>query len=202
MFPEAASLGFTSQAGVSCENVTCDFSDAYCHVLVHPEELKNCLVAAPLSPSGSDQNVALMCPMGFDSKGAPLTWCRVAAAPGRAAQAVLVGARWSGHAAGRSNTWMTPQLAWRTHASRQTASNRVTLLVRSRIQSRLGQSDEVQSGQMDRFGVRTRFSKPCGHCPNHSQNCRCVQARCARTVGRTDVAFEETPLARGKAAGS
>ena len=103
LFSEAASLGFTSEAGVSCENVTCDFSDAPCHVLVHREELKNCSVAAPPSPSGSDQNVALMCRMGFGSKGAPLTWCRIAAALGRAAQAMLVGARWSGQAAGRIN---------------------------------------------------------------------------------------------------
>ena len=42
LFSEAASLGFTTNAGVSCENVTCDFSDAYCHVWVRPEELKNC----------------------------------------------------------------------------------------------------------------------------------------------------------------
>ena len=39
LFSEAVSLGFTSKTDVSCENVTCDFSDAYCHVLVHPEEL-------------------------------------------------------------------------------------------------------------------------------------------------------------------
>ena len=73
LLSEAASLGFTSEAGVSCEKVTCDSSDAYCHVLVPAEELKNCLVAAPPSPSGSDQNVALTCRMGFGSKGAPLT---------------------------------------------------------------------------------------------------------------------------------
>ena len=70
VFSEAASLGFTTNSGVSCENVTCDFSDVHCHVLVHPEELKNCLVAAPPSPSGFDQNVALMCRMGFGSKSA------------------------------------------------------------------------------------------------------------------------------------
>ena len=35
LFSEAASLGFTSEAGVSCENVTCDFSGACCLVLVH-----------------------------------------------------------------------------------------------------------------------------------------------------------------------
>ena len=64
LISEAASLAFTSEAGVSCENVTHDFSGAYCHVLVHPEELKNCLVAALPSPSGSDQNIALMCRMG------------------------------------------------------------------------------------------------------------------------------------------
>ena len=88
LFLEAVSLGFTSKTDVVCENVTCDFSDAYCHVLVHPDELKNCLVAAPPSPSGSDQEIAMMCRMGFGSKGAPLTWCRIAAALGRAAQAV------------------------------------------------------------------------------------------------------------------
>ena len=149
LFSEAASLGFTTNSGVPCENVTCDFSDAYCHVLVHPEELKNCLVAAPPSPSGSDQNVALMCRMGFGSKGAPLTWCRIAAALGRAAQAMLMGARWSGHAAGRVNIQRrpTPQFAWHTNAARQAASSRVTLLDRSRVQSRLGKGDEVQSGQ-------------------------------------------------------
>ena len=43
LLSEAASLGFTPEASVSCENVTCDFSDAYCHVLVHPEELKKLL---------------------------------------------------------------------------------------------------------------------------------------------------------------
>ena len=99
LLSEAASLGFTTNAGVSCENVTCDFSDACCHVLVH-----HCLVAAPPSPYGSDQNIALMCRMGFGSKGAPLTWCRIAAALGRVAQAMLMGARWSGHAASRVNT--------------------------------------------------------------------------------------------------
>ena len=85
-------------------------ADAYCHVLVHPEELKNCLVAAPPSPSGSDQDIAMMCRMGFGSKGAPLTWCRIAAALGRAAQAMLGGARWSGHAAGRINTYIDDPL--------------------------------------------------------------------------------------------
>ena len=58
-----------------------------------------------LLPSGFDQNVALMCRMGFGSKGAPLTWCRIAAALGRVAQAMLMGARRSGHAAGRVNTF-------------------------------------------------------------------------------------------------
>ena len=69
---EAASLGFTTNSGVSCENVTCDFSDASCPVLVHPEELKNCLVAAPPSPSGSEQNVALTCRMDCGSKSVKL----------------------------------------------------------------------------------------------------------------------------------
>ena len=110
LFLEAVSLGFTSKTDVVCENVTCDFSDAYCHVLVHPDELKNCLVAAPPSPSGSDQEIAMMCRMGFGSKGAPLTWCRIAAALGRAAQAMLGGARWSGHAAGRINTYIDDPL--------------------------------------------------------------------------------------------
>ena len=51
----------------------------------------------------------------------------------------------------------TPQLAWHAEAARQAASSRVTLLERSRVQSRLGQRDEVQGGQVDRFRVRTRF---------------------------------------------
>ena len=46
----------------------------------------------------------------FGWKGAPLTWCRVAAALGTAAQAMLVGARWSGHAAGRINTYIDDPL--------------------------------------------------------------------------------------------
>ena len=92
----------------------------------------------------------------------------------------------------------TPQLAWHAKASRQAASSRVTLLDRSSVQSRLGQRDEVQSSQVDRCTVRTRFSKPYGHCPNPSQNCSCVQAGCTRTVKRTDVAFEEAPRARRK----
>ena len=105
LFSEAVSLGFTSKTGVSCENVTCDFSDAYCHVLVHPEELKNCLIAAKPSPSGSDQDIALMCRMGLVQK-APRSLGAESqlAALGRAAQAMLGGARWSGHAAGRINT--------------------------------------------------------------------------------------------------
>ena len=68
------------------------------------------LVAVPPSPSGSDQNIALMCRVGFGSKGAPLTWCRVAAALGMAAQVMLLGARWSGHAAGRINTYIDDPL--------------------------------------------------------------------------------------------
>ena len=115
LFSESASLRFTTNSGVSCDNVTCDFSDAYCHVLVHAEELKNCLVAAPPS-------VALMCRMGFGSKGAPLTWCRIEGARGRAAQAMLMGARWSGHAAGRVNTYIDDPLlnvAWHTNAARR-----------------------------------------------------------------------------------
>ena len=91
-----------------------------------------------------------------------------------------------------------PQLAWHAKAARQAASSRVTLSDRSRVQSCLGQRDDVQSGQVHRFRDRTRFSKPYGHCPNPSQNCRCVQAGCTRTVKRTDVAFEEAPPARGK----
>ena len=92
----------------------------------------------------------------------------------------------------------TPQLAWHAKAARQAASSRVTLLDRSRVQSRLGQRDDAQSGQVDRFRVRTRFTKPYSHCPNPSQNCRCVQAGCTRTVKRTDVAFEEAPPASRK----
>ena len=37
---------------------------------------------------------------------AALAWCRIAAALGRAAQAMLMGARWSGHVAGRINTYI------------------------------------------------------------------------------------------------
>ena len=159
-------MGFTPEADVSCEKDTCDFSDAYCHVLVHPEELKNCLVAAPPSPSRSDQNIALMCRMGFGSKGAPLARCRVAAALGRAAQAMLLGARWTGHAAGRINPYIDDpllNLLGTQKAARQAATGRVNHLDRNGVQGRLGKRDEIQSGQVGRVRVRTRFYKPYGH---------------------------------------
>ena len=92
----------------------------------------------------------------------------------------------------------TPQFAGHTNAARQAASSRVTLLDRSRVQSRLGNKNEVQGGQVDLFGVRTRLSKPYGHCPDSSVDCKCVQAGCARAVVRTDVSSEEAPPARGK----
>ena len=75
--------------------------------------------------------------------------------------------------------------------TRQTASSRVALLDRRRIQSRLGQRDKIQSGQMDRVGVHTRFSKSDGDRQDPSQNCRCVQAGCTKTVKLTDDTFED-----------
>ena len=177
LFSEAASLAFTPEAGVSCENVTCGFSDACCHVMVHPEELKNCLVAA-------GQRIALMCRVGFGSKGA-----------------TLLSARWSGHAAGRIKDQHVhrrppPQLAWYATAARQAASGRVTLFDRGGVQGRLGH--EIQSGQVDRVRARTRLHKPYGHRQNPNQDRRSFQAGCTGTVKRTDVAVGKAPPAGGK----
>ena len=124
--------------------------------------------------------------MGFGSKGAPLTWCRIAAALGRAAQAMLGGARWQ-HVYRRP----PPQFAWHTRTTRQTAPSRATLLDRRRIQSCLGQRHEIQSGQVDRFGVHTRFSKSDGNCQDPSQNGSCVQTGCTEIVKRADDTFED-----------
>ena len=193
LFSEAASLGFTTNSGVSCENVTCDFSDAYCRVLVHPEEFKNCLVAAPPSPSGSDQNVALMCRMVFGSKGAPLTWCRIAAALGSAAQAILMGARWSGHAAGRVNTYIDdPLLNLLGTQTQRDKQLRAVLLFWTAAGFKVAWAK----------GTRSKVAKWIGlqFAPDFQSHTVTVrQAGCARTAGRRDVSsFEEAPPVRGK----
>ena len=76
----------------------------------------------------------------------------------------------------------SPQFAWHTRTTRQTAPSRIALLDRRRIQSRLGQRDKIQSGQVDRVGVHNRFSKSDGDRQDPSQNGRCVQAGCTKTV--------------------
>eukprot|EP00972_Heterocapsa_arctica_P102971 15176008-Heterocapsa_arctica.AAC.1 len=61
-----------------------DFSDAYCHLHVHPDELRNCLVAKPpmygKKRRAGRPEVGIMIRLGFGSRGAPLTWSRAAAA--------------------------------------------------------------------------------------------------------------------------
>ena len=93
-------------AGCEVELLSADFSDAYCHLPTHPAELRNCLVAAPPSPGRGNRGrpgVAVMTRCGFGSKGAPLTWSRVAAALGRLGQAILEAAGRSRSPAGRLN---------------------------------------------------------------------------------------------------
>ena len=196
LFSEAASLGFTTNSGVSCENVTCDFSDAHCHLLVHPEELKNCLVAALPSPSGSDQNVAPMCRMGFGSKGAPLTWCRIAAALVRAAQAMLMGALWSGHAAGRVNTCVDDPLLnlLGTQMQQLRAVLVIWIAAGFKIAWAKGTRSKVTKWIGLEFAPDFRSHTFTVRIPARTAN----QAGCARTVGRTDVSFGEAPPARGK----
>ena len=112
---------------------------------------------------------------------------------------MLMGARWSGDAAGRINTYVDDPLLNLIGTQTQRDKQLRALLLfwtAAGFKVALGQRDEVQSGQMDRLGVRTRFSKPYGHCSKPSQNCICFQARCAGIVERVDVAFEETPPAR------
>ena len=50
------------------------------------------------------------------------------------------------------------RLAWQAKAARQAASSRVTLLDRCRVQSRLGQRDEIQGGQVDWLEFAPDFS--------------------------------------------
>ena len=76
------------------EQATSDFSDAFCHVMVHPDEHKNNLVARP--PRAGNKvvkrgrpEIALMVRLGFGSNGGPLIWSRFAAAMGRMGQAIL-----------------------------------------------------------------------------------------------------------------
>ena len=83
------------RAGAPVELASADFSDAFCHIFVHPSELRNNLVARP-SPSQSHRSgkrsrpeVGLLVRLGFGSCGGPLIWSRVAAALGRMAQSVL-----------------------------------------------------------------------------------------------------------------
>eukprot|EP00972_Heterocapsa_arctica_P014685 2162486-Heterocapsa_arctica.AAC.1 len=87
-----------------------DFSDAYCHLHVHPDELRNCLVAKPPMNGKRRRDgrpeVGIMVRLGFGSRGAPLTWSRVAAALGRMGQASLVAAAAEGLTPGRTSVYL------------------------------------------------------------------------------------------------
>ena len=89
-----------------------DFADAYCHLHVHPDELHNCLVACPPDPDAGhdEEEVAVMCRLGFGSKGAPLGWSRIAAGNGRMTQSMLTGAKQRQTPAGRINTYLDDPL--------------------------------------------------------------------------------------------
>jgi hypothetical protein len=75
------------------EFATADFEDAYCHINHHDEELRNCLVAIP--PTRTDEtgapDLAVLCKLGFGSKGGPDVWSRFSAACGRITQAIRPG---------------------------------------------------------------------------------------------------------------
>lgn len=105
--------------GARSEWVALDFSDAYCHLMVHPSELRNCLVAKPPPPGRPRKRsrrptVGLMLRMGFGSKGAPLTWSRVAAALGRMGQATLEAAQEVEQTPGQLNLYLDDPLIFLT----------------------------------------------------------------------------------------
>ena len=108
-----------------------------------------------------------------------------------------------------TTTFRHPAMSWLAHGSQSPrAPGREGSACRwygpcysfgpQRLQSRLRKRDEIQSGQVDRVRVRTRFSKPYGYRQGPSQNCGCVQTGCTRTVERTDVAIDKAPPAGGK----
>ena len=78
-------MGEEFRGDFGVELFSADFSDAYPHLRVHPEEYPHCLSPNPL---GSD-SVILWVMMAFGAKGAPLVWSRFAAAFGRLLQALL-----------------------------------------------------------------------------------------------------------------
>ena len=69
--------------GWGAELATCDFSDAYMHFGVHPEELKHCV-----APSYQEDEFLVMVMLCFGLKAAPLLWGRMAAALARMLQGI------------------------------------------------------------------------------------------------------------------
>ena len=86
---------------VDMEFAGADFSDAYCHVMIHHDELRNNLIARPPSaparrigrvhfvPRRRRPQVGLMVRLGFGSRAGLLIWSRFSAACGRMGQSAL-----------------------------------------------------------------------------------------------------------------
>jgi hypothetical protein len=78
------------QTACEFEFASADFEDAYCHINHHDDELRNCLVAMP--PANADDKgapeLAVLCKLGFGSKGGPDVWSRISAACGRLTQSI------------------------------------------------------------------------------------------------------------------
>ena len=66
------------------EAVVADFSDAYMHLRVHPDELRHCL-----SSDLTQGRILVWITLCFGLAGAPLIWSRLAAAAARLAQAAV-----------------------------------------------------------------------------------------------------------------
>ena len=193
---EAASLGFTPEAGVSCENVTCDFSDAYCHVMVHPEELKNCLVALrllPQDPASASHSCAVW---GLVR--------RVHHSHGAGSQPLLEGLRkeccWgpAGQAtqlAGSTRTSTTPSSTCSVRKSSETSSYGPCYSFGPRLGQR-GRDPKWPSGSgQSSHQIAQAIQSPSGSQPRPQK----LQAGCTGTVRRTDVvAAENAPPAGGK----
>ncbi|CAK0845264.1 unnamed protein product [Prorocentrum cordatum] len=74
----------SADPAVDLEFAIADFSDAYMHLRTHPDELRHCL-----SPDVVPGRLLLWITLCFGLSGAPLIWCRVAAALARLVQSCV-----------------------------------------------------------------------------------------------------------------
>ena len=143
-------------------------------------------------------------PWGVGSKGAP---------HGAGSQPLLEGLRkqccWApaGQAtqlAGSTRTSTTPSSTCSVRKSSETSRYGpcYSFWTAAGFKAAWAKGDEIQSGQVDRVIVRTRFYKPYGHRQDPSQDRRSFQAGRTGTVRRTDVAADEATPCGGKGAGS